>query len=454
MPLTIKPPRPPGDQPHQSQTTIPPTTIATCPSPLQRDASAASAAAANTAVSEQEGGAAAAPPQRQPSPRRPEYSPITPKALPAILAKLGTVQPPPEDVQEAVGTSQAQAQDGGVSKADQHERQQQQADDTAPTVMAQPAVPEPSIPPTQYVPEPPSLPFSSEDSSDAIALRAAISTLQFQRKKAQDDLRALEKIKKLALQDPQHFSNELAAGRVKEERRPGSGMQALLERAGNEGPDTDTDTDDENEPNVVPGATAEASTTRPPTQQPPQPQPSTSDHEIPNSQPSLPSTSFTFSQPPPPSNQQPPRPSYPPIPAPQSVTRTPHINWAKYNLNATGLDQMHNQQQRWPSDARYGSGDRGREFMVSAPYDTFEDKLEPRGKASDGSVREGGSDGGGAAAPGAGDGSGGSGDGRKDSRAVGSGGGGLAPGNLMRTPSATGTVSEHVMETRRGSGRG
>lgn len=410
MPLTIKPPRRPGDPTPSSSTTS---------SPLQQRASITNAT--NTAAPEDY--------QREPSPPPPVYSPITPKALPAILAKLGTVQPPPEDVQEAA----TKAEDGGYRTSDQ-QQQQQQADGT-PKMTMQPQS-QSAIPPTEFMPQPPNLPFSSEDSSDAIALRAAISTLQFQKKKAHDDLRALEKIKKLALQDPQHFHSELTAGRVREEKKPGNGMQALLDRAGDEGQDTD-DEDAQAETDAVPGA-AQDPQTRQPTQQPPAPT-----DEIPNSQPSqpsLPSSSFSFpeQQPPPPPPLQPQpltsREPYPPIPAPQNVVRTPHINWDKYAINPTGLDQMHYQQQRWPGDARYGSSDRGREFVVAAPYSPFEDPLEPRARQTDV----------------------GDGERRKDSRGVGRGGveGGGGSGQLNRTPSATGTVSEHVMETRRGSGKG
>ncbi|KEQ75635.1 hypothetical protein M436DRAFT_41102 [Aureobasidium namibiae CBS 147.97] len=59
--------------------------------------------------------------------------------------------------------------------------------------------------PPQLIEQPPSLPFSSHESSDAIALRAAISSLQFQRLQAQRDLRTLEDIKRQAVERPEEY---------------------------------------------------------------------------------------------------------------------------------------------------------------------------------------------------------------------------------------------------------
>ena len=134
-------------------------------------------------------------PPRPPSPRAPAYSPITPKVQPVLPVPAATPRafvPPDNGANFTFQVPDAQTQ--------------------------QPAKETPVIPPTEYIPRPPNLPFSSEDASDAIALRAAISTLQLQKKKAQGDLKTLQSLKQLALDDPAHFKTELAAGKLTEQR--------------------------------------------------------------------------------------------------------------------------------------------------------------------------------------------------------------------------------------------
>ncbi|KAK0861917.1 hypothetical protein LTR87_016788 [Friedmanniomyces endolithicus] len=316
------------------------------------------------------------------SPVAPEYSPITPKVQPALPAPThhGAARflPPEPSVQQPFATTSA-------------------------------------IAPAEYIPEPSPLPFSSEDSTDAIALRAAISALQFQRKKAQDDLRTLESAKRNALALPLHFRNELVAGRLREQRPQFGGVQAILDRA-----DSEDDSDENESRQATLGA---AATTYPNTLERPA--------EIPDSQPSRPGTSSssTLHQPHPPQ----PKPDFTPIPGPQDIIRMPHIAWEKYHIVGSALDQLHEQQRRWPgSGFAYGSGgaqqqqERGREFVVAAPYSAF----------LDGVVREG--------------------EGRKDSGAVGAGGAGVvATGVGTGTGLGTGLVKEkeHPMETRKGSSK-
>lgn len=146
---------------------------------------------------------------RAPSPGAPEYSPITPKTHPAIPAVTEqTIEP------KATVDSSTQPQHG----------------ETNTTVTPAP------------IPVPPSRPFSSDESTDGLALKAAISSLQFQRQQARDDIQSLQEIKKQALADPERFTQDLVAGKIKETRHEFGSAQRVLdassgtERGGLPGP--------------------------------------------------------------------------------------------------------------------------------------------------------------------------------------------------------------------------
>ncbi|PNS18174.1 Chitin synthase 3 [Sphaceloma murrayae] len=68
--------------------------------------------------------------------------------------------------------------------------------------------------------KPPSLPFSGEDATDAIALRAAISSLQVQRKRAEDDVKTLQRIRDDALARPDDFQKHVVETAMKQMKRP------------------------------------------------------------------------------------------------------------------------------------------------------------------------------------------------------------------------------------------
>ena len=297
------------------------------------------------------------------SPVAPAYSPITPKVQPVLPA---TIISPDENSDDW--------KFGSVVHRPQQERPHQQP---ARSIESHPPPPAASrIPPAEYIPQPPSLPFSSDDAGDAIALRAAISTLQFQKKKAQSDIKTLASIKQLALDDPETFKDELAAGRVSEQRPNLGSLRAILDNI------EDGDSDDE----VVLGASREDED---------QPLPA----EVPDSQPSQ----EVKMEPEDGAQKQ-----FPRIPGPQTIVRMPHVNWGKYGIAGEPLESLHEQQQRWPGS--FGQGDKGREYTVAAPYSPFVDSLDDQQQQSNGT-----------------DGS------RKDSGPA---------------PSLTGTISEHVMETR------
>ena len=304
--------------------------------------------------------------QRPPSPRAPAYSPITPKVQPVLPVPSAT-QPafvPPDN--------------GGNFTFQVPDAQTQQ-----------PPKEKPVIPPTEYIPQPPNLPFSSDEASDAIALRAAISTLQFQKKKAQGDLKTLQSLKQLALEDPSHFKTELAAGKLTEQRPKLGDLRAILDQES----DGDDEDDDEDEP--VLGARQENGHEAE--------DGSLSPHlpaEVPDSQPSQPQLQDKMDV----DTAKP----FPRIPGPQNVVRMPYVNWEKYGIAGEPLEKMHAQQQKWPGTSGT-SQNKGREYAIAAPYSPFADSIDPQQRVE--------------------------GDGRKDS------------GAASTTPGGT-TISEHPMDTR------
>lgn len=303
--------------------------------------------------------ASSSPIPRSGSPVAPEYSPITPKVQPVLPVKPAFIPPP----------------DNGGNFTFAMDESTNTGTPPLPSLVQPPPVQEqkkPSPPPPEqvkkpipeavYIPQPPNQPFSADDATDAIALRAAISTLQFQKKKAQDDMRQLAKIKQMALDEPDRFKDELAAGRLKEQRHVIGNMQAILANL-DEGDD-----DDE--------VLFELATTDKPNEGTQSPRSLRS--EIPDSQPShaAPSSqtqdtdmvdSFT--------SEKPSRP-FPRIPGPQDVVRMPYVNWDKYGVVGDGLESIHAQQQKWPGTTGGNSQCRGREYSVAAPYSPFLDRID------------------------------------------------------------------------------
>lgn len=286
------------------------------------------------------------------SPVAPAYSPITPKVQPVLPACTA----PPL-----------------VSPEEHHDPHMPR---DAPSLLPPAAS---RIPPANYIPQPPSLPFSSDDAGDAIALRAAISTLQFQKKKAQHDIHTLVTIKQRALDQPETFKDELAAGRLREQRPSLGDLRAILDNI------EDDDLDDE----VTLGATRDAQSEN------------SLPAETPDSEPSQLAPPKIKAEP-----EHEVQKHFPRIPGPQTVVRMPHVNWAKYGIAGEPLDALHEQQRRWPG--AFGHGDRGREYAIAAPYSPFMDAVEGQ-QVNDTDVS------------------------RKDSGPA---------------PSLTGTISEHIMETR------
>lgn len=203
-----------------------------------------------------------------------------------------------------------------------------------------------AIPETEYIPEPPPQPFSSEDSADAVALRAAISSLQFQKQKAQSDLLTLDALKKQALAEPQRYRRELVAGKLKEQRPEFGSIRDVLDAPGEEG-------DEEDE--VMLGAREE--------------------HELPTSRNGLQADEQDTGNEGTARQAAGKNPSFARIPGPQDIVRMPPVNWDKYHVVGESLDALHEQQRRWPGSLP-GQDNRGREHSVAAPYSPFYDTLD------------------------------------------------------------------------------
>jgi hypothetical protein len=195
------------------------------------------------------------------------------------------------------------------------------------------------------VEQPPSLPFSSHESSDAIALRAAISSLQFQRLQAQRDLRILEDIKRQAVERPEEYRQYvIATAQAKPEPPPWAVIDS---------PDQDMNSDDD----AVPGASGQEPTD---TQSESTAKSYSSSYgSMLHTRPAKKSTQPT---------------GFPAVPLPQDVVRCPPIEWSKYNIIGESLDKLHSDQQSRPGDV----GPSQRDSVVTAPYNPFLDKLDPR----------------------------------------------------------------------------
>ncbi|KAK3675496.1 hypothetical protein LTR78_004579 [Recurvomyces mirabilis] len=332
-----------------------------------------------------------------PSPIAPAYSPITPKVQPILPVPqpngASTVIVPPADEQhELQPESQQQAEQQNIHT---------QSSAIAPATFIPPAAPQP---------------FSSEDSTDAIALRAAISALQFQRKKAKDDLRCLEGLKKAAVDEPGRFREEVRAGRLREQREEFAGWRGVLDGEGSDD-DNDEEDDEEDEEETLDADEMHDVKKEIASQETQLPS------EILDSQPSRPSSSEKMKANP---TARPPKPpDFTTIPGPQNIIRMPAMNWEKYHIVGSALDQMHEQQRKWPGfdfayDGKHpANGGVGREYSVAAPYSPFLDVLAAGGHGQGG----GGWD---------------EDENRKDS---------------VNSAAMLGTVSEHPMKTRRGSSK-
>jgi hypothetical protein len=178
-------------------------------------------------------------------------------------------------------------------------------------------------PSPDWVDEPQPLPVSLEDNPDAIALRAAISILQLQRQQSLRDIKALDKMKAAALQQPEKFVENLKAGKLTKPDPVG-----IIDMD-----DLDDDSADD--------------TTR-------------ASKEVDDT---FNATISHFGK----------------FPNAQNVVRSPPINWHKYHVVGESLDKLHEQQQKRPG-SDYSAEEHSRlqpEHAIAAPYRPFADKLDP-----------------------------------------------------------------------------
>ncbi|KAI1756705.1 hypothetical protein F4782DRAFT_278255 [Xylaria castorea] len=227
-------------------------------------------------------------------------------------------------------------------------------------------------------PAPPPEPIDFDSNPDVLALKSAISILQMQRRKAERDMAALDRVKSAALAEPGAFVRDLTAGRVRVE---GEGLFVGSVK------DEDDDSDDSSD--------------------------SDSDSEGDRSQDGdeeetkhIKSDAFVQSQLPPqqvteersnikadPDVEKPGPPPWTQIPKPQNVVRCPPINWSQYAVVGESLDKLHNEQVRRPAqgtpatltpEGRFefkgGDGKQERYIGVAAPYAPGKDKIDGRSK--------------------------------------------------------------------------
>ncbi|EED13264.1 conserved hypothetical protein [Talaromyces stipitatus ATCC 10500] len=253
--------------------------------------------------------------ERPGTPERPPYSPVTPVlAHLALIPGGATIVPPAiEDTStEATAMAVKRRNTRAVMPPPQQLPQQHQ--------QQQPTYP----PPNPIKPEPSPVPISESNNPDVIALRSAISLLQFQKQKALNDIKALDELKRAAAADPESFSRELLAGNLTKE----DNHQFI---------DTDitmTDSDDD------------------------------SDGAQEGDESSAPKSKFGK------------------IPKPQNVVRMPPINWAKYHIVGEPLDKMHEEHRNRPIAGvpRQDPNQRAPEHFIAAPYRPLTDKVDSPAK--------------------------------------------------------------------------
>ena len=172
-----------------------------------------------------------------------------------------------------------------------------------------------------FIDEPAPLPFSLDDNADAIALKATISLLQMQRQQSLKDIRDLDKIKDAALEDPRGFADDLQAGKLK---KAGVGEVVF--------DDVEYEDSDGDEKEVAQGDMISR-----------------------------------FGQ----------------LPNAQNLARCPPVEWSKYHILGKPLEDMHEQQKRYPGVSQNDFARRiAQEHEITAPYRPFKDKLNTKKEAT------------------------------------------------------------------------
>ncbi|KHN94494.1 uncharacterized protein MAM_07682 [Metarhizium album ARSEF 1941] len=188
------------------------------------------------------------------------------------------------------------------------------------------------------IPPPPPEPIDFEQNPDVIALKSAISVLQVQKRRATGDIQTLNRIKDEALDDPESFMKDLAAGKVKPRD------DCLFESVDSD--EHDGDTGGENSRSKRSSRQDEESKPR----------------------------------------------EWSSLPKPQDVVRCPPLNWAQYAVVGESLDKLHAEQVARPSQglpAVFGpngmydiktEGKQEKYTGVAAPYAPAKDRIDRKSK--------------------------------------------------------------------------
>ena len=278
-----------------------------------------------------------------PSPTAPPYSPITPTMSNSLPAPLPT-----------------EAADANNNSYNKNRNQIPYASPTnprpsyaAPPPSSNPYAPLPSTrpPPTPQMSEPPqSVPISESTNPDAIALRAAMSVLQLQRKQTLRDMETLEGQKKAAVADPEAFARDVISGKIK-----ARGMQNILGPVGElQHGLSGANPRREGELDGGPADEAEDAVEM--------------DEAEDEDDKRMAETAFGE------------------IPSAQNVVRMPPINWTKYHIVGESLDKLHEEQRSRPvagqpfRDRNLKPKQRAPEHVIASPYDPFRDKMDVKEK--------------------------------------------------------------------------
>ncbi|KAI0189382.1 hypothetical protein EV127DRAFT_341248 [Xylaria flabelliformis] len=193
-------------------------------------------------------------------------------------------------------------------------------------------------------PPPPPEPIDFHSNPDVLALKSAISILQMQRRKAERDMAALDRVKSAALAEPEAFVRDLTTGQVRVE---GEGLFVGSVKDKDDDSDSDSSSTTQEKPNIK------------------------ADPDV----------------------ERPGPPPWTQIPKPQNVVRCPPINWSQYAVVGESLDKLHNEQVRRPAqgtpatltpEGRFefkgGDGKQEPYMGVAAPYAPGKDRIDGKSK--------------------------------------------------------------------------
>ncbi|KAI9709255.1 MAG: hypothetical protein M1820_003375 [Bogoriella megaspora] len=199
--------------------------------------------------------------------------------------------------------------------------------------------------PSEFITQPDSVSVPEEESTDALALKAAISILQIQRDKAKKDVLKWEKIRKEAKRDPAAFVEEVQRQGAERRTQKDGYLAPTLENLNGQEDSEDGAEQTAGEGGgdaIISGMEGETA------------------------------------------------PRFPKLPEMQNVFRCPPVNWAKYHVMGESLDKLHAEQQRrpHPGEPQLDPGQvnavpaqldhlgRAQEHVLAAPYSMFDDRLE------------------------------------------------------------------------------